>query len=84
MVSTVARIDHPEATVLHRPGLRGGPSLEDSVQPDVDPRVVELVNELPPPDRKIAILKIASGCAWSLRDAGHARRGRPAPVHTPP
>ncbi len=67
-VGSIARIAHPEATVLHRPGLPGVPSLEDSVldrvKPDVDPRLVELVNELPPDDRKIAMLKIASGCAW--------------------
>jgi len=35
------------------------------IQPDVDPRVVELVNDLPYQDRRIAMLKIATGCAWS-------------------
>jgi len=78
-VGTISRIAHPEVTVLHRPSLRSGPSLEDSVldrlQPDVDPRVVELVNELPAQDRKIAMMKIVSGCAWS---AAATHSGAPA------
>lgn len=66
---TVAALEHEETTVVHQLGTRGGSSLEDDVldrvQPDVDPRLIETVNELPPRDRTIAILKYVTGCAWS-------------------
>lgn len=80
-VGTIARIAREDLTVLHRLGLHSA-SLEDGVldrvQPDVDPRVVELVNDLPPLDRKIAMLKIVSGCAWSaaaVQSGAAASRG---------
>jgi hypothetical protein len=67
---SILRITHPEFTVVHRPDRSSSSSsLEDGVldrlQPDVDPRLVELVNELPPEDRKIALLKIAADCSWA-------------------
>jgi hypothetical protein len=76
----IARITDPEAIVLSRPGLRNGPSLEDSVldrfQPEVDPRLIEQVKDLPLADQKIVVMKTVTGCAW---DAAAVTCGHPAP-----
>lgn len=76
----IARITDPEAIVLSRPGLRTGPSLEDSVldrfQPEVDPRLIEQVKELPLADQKIVVMKTVTGCAWDAAavTCGHMAR----------
>ncbi len=66
---TITVLGREDLTVAHHLGHHAAPPLEDGVlnriQPDVDPRVVELVNNLPYRDRRIAMLKIATGCAWS-------------------
>jgi hypothetical protein len=67
------------STMLHPVGTRAGRSLEDTVlddlQPDVDPRTIEMINELGPQDRKIAMMKTATGCSWA---AAATASGAPA------
>ena len=66
---TITDVGREDLVVAHHLGGLAAPLLEDGVldriEPDVDPRVVELVNTLPRRDRRIAMLKIATGCAWS-------------------
>ena len=77
--SRITSILDAGSTVLHPVGTRSGRSLEDTVledlQPDVDPRIIEMINELGAQDRKIAMMKAATGCSWA---AAATAAGAPA------
>jgi hypothetical protein len=80
-VGPIASMVDAESTRLHPLGTtRGERSLEDAVlddlQPDVDPRVVEMINDLAQQDRKITMMKIATGCSWT---AAATACGAPSP-----
>jgi hypothetical protein len=66
--STITVLGSEDLTVAHQLGRHPTSLLEEGVlnriQPDVDPRLVELVNNLPRRDRRIAMLRIATGCTW--------------------
>jgi hypothetical protein len=86
-VATIVSITHPDDTVLHRLGEHRSSSLEDHVldrlHSDGDPRVPELVNDLPPLDRRIALLKMVSGCSWpaaATQCGAPSARGRSSAV----